>query len=117
MTAALDPSPGFDRRGRTGWHAGIIDVDDCGWGYLLYDLCPLLGNLAVASRSRPAIPRRDPGSGGEQVAHSSLRFLDPETLAGFLANAGLVVDEQYGDWDRSPLTGASPEIITVARPT
>ncbi len=58
-----------------------------------------------------------PGSGGEQVAHSSLRFLDPETLAGFLADAGLVIDEQYGDWDRSPLTGASPEIITVARPT
>jgi Ser/Thr protein kinase RdoA (MazF antagonist) len=34
------------RRDRTGWHAGILDFDDCGWGYLLYDLCPLLGNLA-----------------------------------------------------------------------
>jgi Ser/Thr protein kinase RdoA (MazF antagonist) len=34
------------RRDGTGWHAGIIDFDDCGRGYLLYDLCPLLGNLA-----------------------------------------------------------------------
>lgn len=30
----------------TGWRVGIIDFDDCGWGFLLYDLCPLLGNLA-----------------------------------------------------------------------
>jgi Ser/Thr protein kinase RdoA (MazF antagonist) len=34
------------RRDGTGWQAGIVDFDDCGWGYLLYDLCPLLGNLA-----------------------------------------------------------------------
>lgn len=34
------------RRNGTGWQVGIIDFDDCGWGYLLYDLCPLLGNLA-----------------------------------------------------------------------
>ena len=24
---------------------GVLDFDDCGWGYFLYDLCPLLGNL------------------------------------------------------------------------
>src|SRR5579875_3924573 len=28
------------------WRAGVFDFDDCGWGYYLYDLCPLLGNLA-----------------------------------------------------------------------
>ena len=22
-----------------------MDFDDCGWGYFLYDMCPLLGNL------------------------------------------------------------------------
>lgn len=26
-------------------HARVIDFDDCGWGYFLYDLCPVLGNL------------------------------------------------------------------------
>jgi Ser/Thr protein kinase RdoA (MazF antagonist) len=35
----------FARRGR-GWRVAIIDFDDLGWGYFLYDLCPLLGNLA-----------------------------------------------------------------------
>ncbi|MGW0881196.1 class I SAM-dependent methyltransferase [Streptomyces sp. NPDC002671] len=49
-----------------------------------------------------------------RVSHSVLRFLDAETLEGFLAEAGLTVVEQYGDWGRGPLTPASPEIITVA---
>lgn len=35
----------LSRRPR-GWEAGIFDFDDCGWGYYLYDLCPMLGNLA-----------------------------------------------------------------------
>jgi Ser/Thr protein kinase RdoA (MazF antagonist) len=33
-------------RGRTGSRLGILDFDDLGWGYLLYDLAPLLGNFA-----------------------------------------------------------------------
>ncbi|WP_405950372.1 hypothetical protein OG588_32535 [Streptomyces prunicolor] len=52
-----------------------------------------------------------------RVSRTTLRFLDGEALTGFLAGAGLTVAERYGDWDRSPLTAASPEIITVARPT
>lgn len=51
-----------------------------------------------------------------QVCHSVLRFLDQESLEGFLAEAGLAVVEQYGDWGRGPVTPASTEIITVARP-
>lgn len=27
------------------WHTGVIDFDDCGYGYFLYDLGPVLGNL------------------------------------------------------------------------
>lgn len=50
-----------------------------------------------------------------QLSHSTLRFLDPPTLNRFLTDAALVVEEQFGDWDRSPLTAASPEIITTAR--
>jgi Ser/Thr protein kinase RdoA (MazF antagonist) len=33
-------------RHRRGWEVGVIDFDDLGWGYFLYDLCPLLDNLA-----------------------------------------------------------------------
>lgn len=29
-----------------GWQVGVFDFDDSGWGYYLYDLCPLLANLA-----------------------------------------------------------------------
>jgi Ser/Thr protein kinase RdoA (MazF antagonist) len=29
-----------------GWRVGIMDFDDLGWGYFVYDLAPLLGNLA-----------------------------------------------------------------------
>jgi SAM-dependent methyltransferase len=50
-----------------------------------------------------------------QVQHGTLRFLDPETLAAFLHDAGFVVDRQFGDWRRGPLTDASQEIITIAR--
>jgi ubiquinone/menaquinone biosynthesis C-methylase UbiE len=57
-----------------------------------------------------------PGWERSEVSHSTLRFLDVDRLASFLAGAGLAVDEQYGDWGRQPLTGASPEIITLARP-
>ncbi|MEW2290055.1 class I SAM-dependent methyltransferase [Streptomyces sp. NPDC047841] len=56
-----------------------------------------------------------PGWPAPRVNHSVLRFLDAGTLETFLAEAGLAVTEQYGDWNRGPLTDASPEIITVAR--
>ncbi len=47
-------------------------------------------------------------------SRSTLRFLGADALASFLAEAGLEIEEQYGDWDRSPLRQASPEIITIA---
>jgi len=50
-----------------------------------------------------------------RVSRSTLRFLDSNSLAAFLSDAGLAIAEQFGDWDRSPLTGTSPEIITLAR--
>lgn len=49
-----------------------------------------------------------------RVSHSVLRFLDQDQLGGFLAEAGLAVVEQYGDWERGPVTRTGPEIITVA---
>jgi SAM-dependent methyltransferase len=49
------------------------------------------------------------------VTRSTLRFLDADALSSFLTGADLVIEAQFGDWDRRPLTDASPEIITVAR--
>ena len=57
-----------------------------------------------------------PAWDGPQLSRSTLRFLDPGSLRSFLSGAGLVISEQFGDWDRQPLTAASPEIITIARP-
>ena len=50
-----------------------------------------------------------------RVDRASLRFLDLDTLGNFLADAGFVVDAQYGGWLRQPLKPASPEIVTIAR--
>lgn len=50
-----------------------------------------------------------------ETSRSTLRFLDADRLGAFLAEAGLVVAERYGDFDGRPLTGDSPEIVVVAR--
>lgn len=50
-----------------------------------------------------------------RVSHSTLRFLDKVALDKALAQGGLAIEAQFGDWDKSPLTDASPEIITIAR--
>ena len=50
-----------------------------------------------------------------RVSRSTLRFLGPDALSGFLGEAGLVVREQVGDWGRGPLTPSAPEIVTVAQ--
>jgi SAM-dependent methyltransferase len=50
-----------------------------------------------------------------QTSRSTLRFLHLDELNGFLDFAGLKIDEQFGDWDRSTFTDSSPEIITIAR--
>ncbi len=49
------------------------------------------------------------------LSRSVLRFLDAADIARFLAEAGFVLEEQFGDFDRGPLTPASPEIVTIAR--
>ncbi|GGQ57986.1 methyltransferase [Streptomyces asoensis] len=50
------------------------------------------------------------------TSRATLRFLTPAHLTAFLTEAGLRVDRQYGNWDRTPLAPTSPEIITVATP-
>lgn len=50
-----------------------------------------------------------------RVDRETLRFLDIDTLARFLATAGFQIEAQYGSWSREPLDTASAEIITIAR--
>ncbi|MGA2133425.1 MAG: methyltransferase domain-containing protein [Bryobacteraceae bacterium] len=49
-----------------------------------------------------------------QLSRSTLRFLDPDSLSTFLGEAGFVIEEQFGDWNRQPLANSSPEIISIA---
>jgi len=57
------------------------------------------------------------GDGWERslTSRSTLRFLDATALSGFLGEARLAIEAQFGDYSRQPLTPASPEIITLAR--
>jgi hypothetical protein len=55
------------------------------------------------------------GPGVRPRRQGSLRFLDPAALAGFLEEAGFGVEQQFGDWERGPLSGTSEEIVTIAR--
>lgn len=56
-----------------------------------------------------------PGWDHSEVSHGALRFLDSASLSSFLSGANLTIEEQFGDWDRHPLSDTSPEIITIAR--
>ena len=49
------------------------------------------------------------------IATTTLRFMSRDALAAFLAEAGFTDIAWYGNWDRSPVSATSPEIIVVAR--
>ncbi|MFB9907740.1 class I SAM-dependent methyltransferase [Allokutzneria oryzae] len=49
------------------------------------------------------------------VGRDRLRFLDLPTLNAWLEDAGFVVEEQYGDFRRGPITSDSRSIVTIAR--
>ena len=49
-----------------------------------------------------------------RVSSSTLRFVPAGHLDHLLRETGFVIDERYGNWDRSLMTPSSPEIITVA---
>ena len=50
-----------------------------------------------------------------QEETGSLRFLAPGPLAAFLRDAGFVIEEQFGAWNRRSLIAVREEIITIAR--
>jgi SAM-dependent methyltransferase len=47
---------------------------------------------------------------------SRLRFVDPEHLLRLLTEEGFAVEGWFGDWDRTPVSASSPEVIVLARP-
>ncbi|WP_084419839.1 class I SAM-dependent DNA methyltransferase [Henriciella litoralis] len=49
-----------------------------------------------------------------EVSTSTLRFMSVDALNAALNEAGFSLHAQYGDWDASPVTETSPEIITIA---
>lgn len=49
------------------------------------------------------------------IIRSREKFLHADSLSTFLSGAGRAVEEQFGDWDRQPLTDTSPEIIIIAQ--
>ena len=53
-------------------------------------------------------------SGDELTAPMKLRFRTREALAQSLSDAGFLVQELYGDWDRRPTSAATRELIFVA---
>jgi SAM-dependent methyltransferase len=71
---------------------------------------PIDGNL-VSFTITFTSPRWD----RPQLSRSTLRFLGTDSLSTLLSDAGLAIAEQFGDWDRQPLTDTSPEIITISR--
>lgn len=71
---------------------------------------PVEGNVVRSTSTYTSTAWNHP-----EVSHGTLRFIDAETLTTFLKTAGLAIVEQFGDWDRRPLTMTSREIITIAR--
>jgi SAM-dependent methyltransferase len=57
------------------------------------------------------------GAPAPLVSRSTLRFIDPDHLRTLLEEACFGIDGWYGDWDRSPVTPSSPEVIVVATRT
>ena len=56
------------------------------------------------------------GAPREKVTRVAVRFTAPQALEALLAECGFEIVEQYGDFQRSPLTAGSPSIVSVCRP-
>jgi len=48
------------------------------------------------------------------ASRGALRFIDPDQLRALLTRSGFRIDGWFGDWDRTPVSASSPEVIVVA---
>jgi len=94
------------------WHPAnaVETVDPAGLPVRISHQVESVGDGVVALTETTA----DRDGTALRVDRASLRFLTEAELARFLAEAGFVVQAQYGDWNTTPLTSSSPEIITIA---
>lgn len=77
------------------WWCKLLKVDD---KYAYYELHYLFLN-----------------TGEEVVSTDKLVFRSEAELRGSLESAGFSVEKIYGDWDGSPLTQASPEMLVLGK--
>jgi SAM-dependent methyltransferase len=94
------------------WPGTVIDVVDPSGRpvRVTYEVESVVGDLVTFTETTSV-----PDGAPLRVDRASLRFLDVDALAGFLADAGFEIEAQYGSWSREPLAAASPEIVTLAR--
>lgn len=97
-------------RGWEEWHGAAFDVRYEGAAVRVsYEVLGVEGDLVTFAETT------DGGRWDRQVDRATLRFLDRADVERFLGEAGLAVEDCFGDFRRGPLTGTSPEIVVVAR--
>jgi SAM-dependent methyltransferase len=86
------------------WPLAEIEIDGL---TVTYDVESVRGGVVTFAETT--------SRGGEllRVDRASLRFLEVDELNGFLVEAGFVVEGQYGDWKRGPVTAFSRSVVTV----
>lgn len=104
-----------DARGWETWTAAASRSRIVGPDGTAYDVWVDLREVSGELVTFKAVTR-DVGRGQEWTSTSTLRFLPPDRLRAMVEEAGFAVDGWYGDWDRSPVTATSPELIVLARP-
>jgi SAM-dependent methyltransferase len=87
-----------------------IKVNDLGDVIVSYRIVEVTGDIVTFETTYRFVDEDE-----AIVAESSLRFLDDRALRERLSAAGFDPVAFYGDWDRSPASLSSPEIIVVAR--
>jgi SAM-dependent methyltransferase len=107
----------FESRNRApGWEASLrmpprtFEDPEAGPVELWCEVDEVRGDI-VAATNHYAFAR----SGEVVRSWGRLRFRTREQITRSLHDAGFAVEHVYGDWDRSPATATSPELIVVAR--
>ncbi len=75
-----------------------------------YDIASVIDGVVTLSEVYS-----DPDGTRLRADEGQLRFLDRPTMNSFLVDAGFSIDEQSGDFERSPIADGCDEIVTIAR--
>jgi SAM-dependent methyltransferase len=95
------------------WHPGnpIDVVDPAGRAVrVTYQVQSVDGDVVTVTETTS-----DPDGTVLRVDRARLRFLDAAALTRFLAEAGFVIDTQYGGWFGEAVDQTAAEIVTFAR--